>query len=198
MKNVKLFEAFLNEGKIDDLRSALDKTPAEKFDIIAGTKGMERVVHKLGLDGVSGVEAAEDQQQKLFKEVDNKLYYSKLPISYFFDLPNELPKGVKLIHLTNRADLIVKDGFTRGTQDFNDLGMSWGSWQTSPKPGWNYAFPEDYINYAYGSLEAAMKHWNAKEAVRFDAKAIVTFHYGDEVYQALFWGPDATNIERIK
>ena len=198
MKYVKLFEGFLNEGKIEDLRSALDKTPAEKFDIIANTKGIERVVYELGLEGIKGEEATEDQLQQLFKAVDNKLYYSRLPISYFFDVPNELPKGVKLIHLTNYADIIVKDGFTRGTQDFNDLGMSWGSRKTSPKPGWNYAFPEDYIEHAYGTLEKAMKHWNAKEAVRFEADAVVAFHYGDDVYQALFWGPDAKNIERIK
>jgi len=52
MKYVELFEGFLNEGKIDDLRSALDKTPAEKFDIIVNTKGMETIVHQLELDGL--------------------------------------------------------------------------------------------------------------------------------------------------
>ena len=124
MKFVKLFEGFLNEGKIDDLRSALDKTPTEKIDIIVNTKGMETIVHQLELDGVKGKEATEDQLQQLFKAVDNKLYYPRLPISYFFDVPNELTKGVKLIHLTNHADIIVKDGFTRGTQDLNNLGMS--------------------------------------------------------------------------
>ena len=198
MKYLKLYEGFLNEGKINDLWRALDKTPAEKFDEIVNTKGMTVIVHQLGLDGVKGKDATEDQLQKLFRGVDDKLYYPNLPVSYFFDEPNKLPKGVKLIHLTNHADIIVKDGFTRGTQDLNDLGMSWGSRSATPKPGWNYAFPEDYIEHAYGTIEKAMKHWNAKQAVRFEADAVVAFHYGDDVYQALFWGPDAKNIERIR
>ena len=198
MKHVKLFEGFLNESKISDLEKALDLTPAEKFDLIANIKGMKRVLHNVGLDGVTGKTATEEELNKLFRAVDNKMYYSRLPISYFFDEPNKLPKGSKLIHLTNHADDIVANGFTRGTKNLNDLGMSWGSRKTTPQPGWNYAFPEDYIEYEYKTLERAMRHWNATQAVEFEAEAIVAFHYGDNVYQALFWGPSAKNIKRIK
>ena len=198
MQYIKLFEGFLNENKIKDLEKALDKTPAEKFDLIASIKGMDRVLYSNGLKGVTGGTATEEQLQKLFKAVDNKMYYSKLPISYFFDTPNKMPKGVKLVHFTNRADEIVENGFNRGTPNLNDLGMSWGSRAPETKPGWNYAFPEDYIEYEYKSLEKAMKHWNRTQAVRFDADAVVAFHYGDDVYQAIFWGPSAKNIERIK
>ena len=126
------------------------------------------------------------------------MYYHKLPISYFFDEPDRLPKGTKLIHLTNNANDIVKNGFTRGTQDLNDLGMSWGSRSSSTKPGWNYAFPDDYIEYRFKTLDNALKHWHRKEAIEFEAEAILTFHYGDDMYQALFWGPNAKNIKRIK
>lgn len=198
MKHVKLFEHFLNEGKIQDLEAALDKTPAEKFDLIASIKGINRVMYSNGLQGVTGETATEEELQKLFRAVDNKMWYSKLPISYFFDAPNKLPAGTKLVHFTNRADEIVKNGFTRGTQDLNNLGMSWGSRAPETRPGWNYAFPEDYIDYAYKSIDKAMKHWNRTQAVRFDADAVVAFHYGDDVYQAIFWGPSAKNIERIK
>lgn len=195
---MKPFKKFLNESKLDDLRNALNKTPEEKFDIIVNTEGMERVVYKLGLKGITGEESTEEQRIKLFREVDNKLYYPRLPVSYFFDKPIELPEGTKLVHFTNYADDIVKNGFTKGTKELNRLGMSWGSMQTTSKEGWNYAFPEDYIEQTYGTMEKAMKHWNAKEVVRFEADAILAFHYGDDVYQALFWGPSAKNIERIK
>lgn len=198
MKHLNLFESFVNEAKIDDLQKALDKTPAEKFDLIVGIKGMEQVVHSNGLEGVTGDTATEEELEKLFNAVNSKLYYPRLPVSYFFDEPNRVPKGTKLVHLTNHADAIVSGGFTRGTRDFNDLGMSWGSRTATPKPGWNYAFPADYIEYEYKSLEKAMKHWNAKQAVEFEAEAIVAFHYGDNVFQAMFWGPSAKNIKRIK
>lgn len=198
MKHVKLYESFLNESKIGDLEKALDKTPAEKFDLIANIKGMNRVLYTLGLEGISGEDATEEQRDKLFKAVDNKMYYSKLPISYFFDAPNKLPKGAKLVHLTNHADDIVKNGFTRGTQDLYKLGMSWGSDAPETRPGWNYAFPADYIDYAYKSLDNALKHWHREQVVEFEADCVVAYHYGDQVYQALFWGPSAKNIVRIK
>lgn len=197
MKHITLFENFFNGGQIDDLERALHKTPSEKFDLIVNIKGMEPVLHKIGLLGVRGDDATEEQLQRLFRAVDNKIYYHRLPVSYFFDVPERLPKNTKLLHFTNYADEIAEGGFTRGTSDLNKLGMSWGS-RTNSGPGWNYAFPKDYIDYAYGSLDRALKHWNRNQVVEFEAEALLAFHYGDGVYQALFWGPSAKNIKRIR
>jgi hypothetical protein len=197
MNFFKLFESFISENRIDNLYNVLNKSNEEIFDLLINIKGVDSILNKLGLKGKTGKTASLKEMQMLASALDRPFWYSSLPVSYFFSSPEKLPESTSLLHFTNRPDEIIKKGFIHGTEDFNKLGMSWGS-MSGGKPGWNYAFRlEDIIKY-YGSIEKAKQHWGREKVIEFEAPGILVWHHGDQVDQVLFWGPDAKNIRKYK
>ena len=183
MKRIYTFTEFLNESnnpKLEILKNHFNRT----------NKSLAKwIIDNLGIEGSY---KTEKEAIKVIKAVDSHKYYDKLPSMYFFDSPaHDLPEGEWLIHFTKRPEQILKSGFNRGTPDYLKIGMSWG--RQSIEPGYNYAFRIKDVEEKYGSIEAAAKFWKGTP-IYFKAPAIVNYHFGDEIDQVIFWGPDAKDF----
>lgn len=101
-----------------------------------------------------------------------------------------------LIHFTPNPGEIALNGFTKGTQDMEELGVTHGSQRY--EEGYNFAFIADkatndearyYLGHnGYGNLD------DNAGAVMFKADGIEAYHGGDCQDQVIFWGPSARNI----
>jgi 8-oxo-dGTP pyrophosphatase MutT (NUDIX family)/GNAT superfamily N-acetyltransferase len=101
-------------------------------------------------------------------------------------------KNQWLVHFSDNADAIAKEGFRFGVSDMASLGLTtnlpdrakeWG--------GYNFAFlPEHVRNFTYGSR--GFKY--GKHCVIFRASGVRVYHYGDSEPQVIFWGNDARDI----
>ena len=154
------------------------------------------IIQNIDAPGLPKDVSNDKDAQAIIKMVDQGRYYRDLPAMYFFDSPAEyVPEDMWLVHFTNYTDSIIKNGFTKGTPDFLKLGMSWGI--SSSQPGYNYGLTVDDAVEKYGSIEKASKHWGGKP-VYFKAPAIKNYHFGDDVEQVLFWGPDAHSFTTVE
>lgn len=132
----------------------------------------------------------------------NKINNNTLPIndseypawSYFDDKPT-LIKNQWLIHFTDDADDIAKDGFRFGVDDMTKLGLTTHLGEFDKKyGGYNFAYLiHDFQRYAKGNYYRG-KYKYGKEAVVFNASGIKVWHYGDEEPQVIFYGNTARNI----
>lgn len=96
-----------------------------------------------------------------------------------------------LVHLTDNADGVVKDGFIYGVDNIDKLGLTtyMGDFDKS-YGGYNFAYDINDVErfgisgngYKYGS-----------EAVFFRASGAKISHYGDEEDQVIFYGKTATD-----
>jgi hypothetical protein len=117
--------------------------------------------------------------------------------SYFDDNP-QLIKNQWLIHFTNDADNITKNGFKYGVNDMTKLGLTTHLGEFDKKyGGYNFAYTlNDFKKYgasSYGNWsKSGYKYGN--EAVIFNASGIKVWHYGDEEPQVIFYGNTAKNI----
>lgn len=101
-----------------------------------------------------------------------------------------------LIHFTPDPAEIAMNGFTKGTQDVEELGVTHGSQRH--EEGYNFAFIADkatnaearyYLGHdGYGNLD------DNAGAVMFKADGVEAYHGGDNQDQVIFWGPSARNI----
>lgn len=120
----------------------------------------------------------------------------ELPAWTYFDRPI-LVKNQWLIHFTNDAQDIARDGFKYGVNDMTKLGLTTHFGEFEKKyGGYNFAFLlsdfERYGKSSYGSWTRSYKYGN--EAVIFNASGIKVWHKGDEEYQVIFFGNTAKNI----
>lgn len=132
----------------------------------------------------------------------NKINNNTLPISdseypawsYFDDNPT-LVKNQWLIHFTDNADDIAKEGFKFGVDDMTKLGLTTHLGEFDKKyGGYNFAYLiHDFQRYAKGNYRIG-KYKYGKEAVVFNASGIKVWHYGDEEPQVIFYGNTARNI----
>lgn len=132
----------------------------------------------------------------------NKINNNTLPIndseypawSYFDDNPT-LVKNQWLIHFTDNADDIAKEGFKFGVDDMTKLGLTTHLGEFDKKyGGYNFAYLiHDFSRYAKGNYYRG-KYKYGKEAVVFNASGIKVWHYGDEEPQVIFFGNTARNI----
>lgn len=189
MKYLKLFEEFRSNDKLDVLKKHLDRT---NIDLA------KWIIKNLGINVRSIGPLTDKAAESIILSVNKKEYWPKLPTMYFFDSPAEdVPEETWLVHYTKFPEEIARTGFNKGEPDYLKLGMSWG--KNSNQPGYNYGFvPEDAIE-KYGSLQEGYTHWSIYShdrggAVFFKAPAIKVYHFGDEIEQAIFWGPDAYEI----
>ena len=117
--------------------------------------------------------------------------------SYFDDNP-QIIKNQWLIHFTNDADGIAKNGFKYGVDDMTKLGLTTHLGEFDKKyGGYNFAYTlNDFSKYgqsSYGNwTKSGYKYGN--EAVIFNASGIKLWHHGDEEPQVIFYGNTAKNI----
>ena len=124
-------------------------------------------------------------------------YQNNRGARYIYDYNQDVYSNNQwLIHFTPDPGEIAADGFTKGTQDMEELGVTHGSQRY--EEGYNFAFIADkatneearyYLtNGGYGRLD------DNAGAVMFKADGIEAYHGGDCQYQVIFWGPSARNI----
>lgn len=189
MKYIKLFEEF-SSNKLDILKDHLKRTNIDLANWI---------IKNLGINVKSIGPLTNKAAVDLINTVNTKEYWPKLPTMYFFDSPaKDVPEGTWLMHFTPVPDKIAKGGFMKGEPNYLKLGMNWGV--HSETEGYNYGFiPEDAIE-KYGSLQEARSTWlfgGKGGVIFFKAPAIKAYHFGDEIDQAIFWGPDAYEITPV-
>lgn len=135
----------------------------------------------------------------------NKIEASELPISdaeypawTYFDNNPQVIKNQWLIHFTQDANAIVRDGFKYGVDDITKLGLTTHLGEFDKKyGGYNFAYTlNDFQKYgtsSYGNwTKSGYKY--GKEAVIFKASGIKVWHHGDGEPQVIFYGNTATNI----
>lgn len=124
-------------------------------------------------------------------------YQDNRAARYIYDYNQDVYSNNQwLIHFTPNAGEIAANGFTKGTQDMEELGVTHGSQRY--EEGYNFAFIADkatneearyYLtNGGYGRLD------DNAGAVMFKADGIEAYHGGDCQNQVIFWGPSAKNI----
>jgi hypothetical protein len=132
----------------------------------------------------------------------NRIKYNDLPIgdeeypawSYFSDSV-QLVKKHWLIHFTDDADGIAKEGFKYGVDDMSKLGLTTRLGEFEKKyGGYNFAYTlDDFVRYGRNNNRSRGYKYG-KEAVVFKASGIKVYHYGDEEPQVIFYGNTANNI----
>jgi hypothetical protein len=180
------FDQFAIEYKLQDLKDKFEEEGIETYEIpdILESEHPE-VLEQFGKwlymmieDGDLG---------------ENKADY---PTWYFFDNA-EIVKNQWLIHFTNDADSIAIEGFTRGVNEMDKLGLTTNFGDFYKKyGGYNFAYKvEDYAKYAHSNRSfGGYKFKYGKEAVIFNASGLRLWHHGDEEPQVIFFGNTAKNI----
>lgn len=116
------------------------------------------------------------------------------PSFLFFDGP-KVVRNTWMIHFTDHASDIAYEGFTRGISDPMRLGLTTHfSDRSKEQPGYVFAFLPNAAR-RYGWEGRRPKY--GKEAVIFRADAIVAYHNSDQEYQAISWGPEAEDIQKV-
>jgi hypothetical protein len=180
------FDQFAIEYKLQDLKDKFEEEGIETYEIpdILESEHPE-VLEQFGKwlymmieDGDLG---------------ENKADY---PTWYFFD-DAKVVKNQWLIHFTNDADSIAIEGFTRGVNEMDKLGLTTHFGDFYKKyGGYNFAYKvEDYAKYAHSNRSfGGYKFKYGKEAVIFNASGLRLWHNGDEEPQVIFFGDTAKNI----
>lgn len=107
-------------------------------------------------------------------------------------------RGVKhgwLVHASDEARTIASEGFRRGVTDLTQLALTTSLPDVvKQEPGYNFAH-EPHSFKRYGLERGRPKY--GRDLVVFQAPYALTWHEYDEEPQAIFWGPDATDIHRV-
>ena len=106
-----------------------------------------------------------------------------------------LHPGIKtgwLVHHTDEGYPIRRHGFTKGVDDVYRLLLTTmvGEYEKHG-PGYNFAFePGDVARF---SMDRGRRKYG-ENTIIFRAPYVHVWHEWDEEPQAIFWGPDATDI----
>lgn len=110
--------------------------------------------------------------------------------------PSLLPPRTWLVHFSDNAERIAAQGFLYGHNSFNGLALtthkSHGSRHRSP--GFNFAFTADDRHLDYVANRGKYGH----SAVLFRSGGVRAFHYGDDEWQVIFWGPVVKQVVLIE
>jgi len=129
----------------------------------------------------------------LYDHIDASADYAEIGITPE-DLPSwtyvefrEIVKKKWLVHQTNNADDIARDGFQYGVNDLSRLGLTTYFTQAAKVyGGYNFAYDindVDLYGMSYGH-----------EAVFFMASGVKVYHYTDQEMQVIFFGQDASDF----
>jgi hypothetical protein len=143
----------------------------------------------------------------LYKKIENcDIPPEEQPSWVFFDYP-EIIKEQWLVHFTDNADKIVRNGFKKGVMEINKLGLTTHLSDYHKKyGGYNFAYTiSDFEKYAKNTRgwELNTRGWErrkfkyGKEVVIFRCSGVRAWHHGDKEYQTIFWGNLATHINEI-
>jgi hypothetical protein len=132
----------------------------------------------------------------LFREIEQNTLNvpdSDYPAWSYFDNPR-LVKNQWLIHFTDDAQSIARQGFKYGVDEVDKLALTTHLGDFEKKyGGYNFAYDvERYHRYAYSNRGRGFKY--GEEAVIFRASGIELWHYGDEEPQVIFYGNTARNL----
>lgn len=139
-----------------------------------------------------------EEYQMIADELFEMITDGVLPLSHedypawtFYDL-HGIVKNQWMIHFTEYAEDIAKDGFTHGVYDIDRLGITSSVSDFEKKyGGYNFAYDvNDYKRHYKNSF--GNKY--GSEAVLFRCSGIKLWHNGDEEPQIIFWGDRAKNI----
>jgi len=135
----------------------------------------------------------------LYDRLDNHampgLHSSEYPTWTYFSYEGII-KNQWLIHFTDNAEGISKEGFKYGVDDMDRLGLTTNVSEFEKKyGGYNFAYLlKDFQRYGYKGYD---NYKYGKEAVVFNASGVKLWHHGDEEPQVIFYGNTATNIIAI-
>ena len=111
---------------------------------------------------------------------------AEVPTWGYLDMSRVSRPDTWLIHFSDDADDIAREGFAKGVYDPSELGLTHYLHSSQKEyPGYNFAF---YAN-SRDAIFAANKSKYGKHAVMFQSAGIDAYHYGDEEHQIIFWGP---------
>lgn len=96
-----------------------------------------------------------------------------------------LPRKTWLIHFSDDAHSVAVEGFTRGMDQVDRLGLTSFFGDAEKPGGYNFAFVAE-PNSRY--VHAGSKY--GRDAVMFMNSGVECYHYGDEETQVVFWGAD--------
>ena len=130
-----------------------------------------------------------------FVEVNIHDYQTDLPHDFTSSalVFREILKDEWLVHLSDYAYDIMKEGFTKGVMDADQLALTtYMDDNIKEFGGFNFAYRQNDVS-RHGRNRHEQKY--GKEVVLFQVpKAILCDHYGDQEPQVIFWGSNAYNI----
>lgn len=134
-------------------------------------------------------------KREIYYEIIDKLAfqnYDGLTSTHFMAsrISKLLPRTTWLIHFSDNARAVKRDGFRYGQVSVAHLGITSRSPFGSNAPGYNFAYvaldPDSFEGEIYG-----------REAVMFQNSAQVLYHHGDHEDQAIFYGPDVSPKDMV-
>lgn len=198
-----LFDDFLNDTNTEfeppkELRSSdYDDEPDEEVDMFDNDYDMVEWLSR------NNKELYDKFADYLYENIinhtlnNNQVADSDYPAwSYFYGKP-EIIKNQWLVHLTDNANDIYRDGFKFGVGEIDKLHLTTHLSRFDKKyGGYNFAYtPWDFSRYAMDGRRGEYKY--GSEAVVFRASGVRVWHSGDEEYQTIFYGGTARDIVPI-
>lgn len=123
--------------------------------------------------------------------------FQDLPSWVFYTYLKDI-KDSWVIHISDHADFIQKDGFRYGVRDVSRLGLTnmMGHYDKSDV-GYNFAYtPIDADKYGR-SKRGGLRYGGYNTAVIFKVDGVLVYHGSDDDNQVVFWGPDARHINKL-
>lgn len=99
-----------------------------------------------------------------------------------------LPRTTWLVHFTDDPYSIYREGFTKGMDQMDRLGLTtWFGTEAKKYGGYNFAFEADS---RYADWAAHKGLYGTAGVMMFQNSGVHCHHYGDEEDQVVFWGAD--------
>lgn len=139
------------------------------------------------LDEPEWPEIAEDFRPWILHQAYEQASRSALhaPAYLFLEHPELLRHDTWLVHFSDRAPDIAREGFARGFRDMTRVSHTRRVSTARPVPGWNYAYRAE----GHEAQNAADCGTYGDAAVLFRSGGVEVHHTADRERQVLFWGP---------
>jgi len=147
------------------------------------------------IDGMSN-----DLMEEFYETADHYIARDAWTPSYYHLDYMGLVKNQWLIHFTDAPVQVALQGFTKGVQSYENIGLTTFLPPEMKKAGgYNFAYLlKDYERYGKSGSPGAARWSYGDEAVIFRASGIKVWHWGDSEPQVIFLGSTATDITPIQ
>jgi hypothetical protein len=158
---------------------------------------------EIDIDDANTDDLPQELRKKFGEWLLNKTENYDLPIpdedypAWFYLSNPKLIKNQWLIHFTDEALDIAKNGFKYGAFDISKLGLTTYLSDSSKKyGGYNFAYLlSDFVRYGRkGRYSGGNEYKYGNECVVFKASGVRLYHSTDEEPQVVFYGDTASNI----